>query len=185
LTDVIDFVLEGLEKYLELERELGVRSIECDRSLLKKEAVAPSPVASSSVIPAPTVTTSPPPVVSPQKVYDFVFIHDKPLSTRAIEMMAKIIPAMGYTAETAPIIVAPPIPKARFYIILGRTALQKYMPNVRGEENHWFTSPKGKEILLVKSPEEIVRFQTVSPALDKIKRAMWFALKTVLQKVKL
>ena len=100
-------------------------------------------------------------------------------------MMAKIIPAMGQTPETAPVVVAPPIPNARFFVFLGRAALVKYMPGMRGEENRWLKSPKGKDVLLVKSPEEIVRFTTVTPALKKMKQDMWLALKTVRQRAEL
>ena len=99
--------------------------------------------------------------------------------------MAKIIPAMGQTIETAPIVVAPPIPNARFFVFLGRAALAKYMPGLRGEENKWLKSPKGKDVLLVQSPEEIARFTTVTPVVKQKKREMWLALKTVVQRVNL
>ena len=94
-------------------------------------------------------------------------------------MMSKIIVALGQTSESAPIAVAPPLPKARFYVFLGNRALQKYLPGVRAEENHWFKTPKGLDALFVKSPEDIVRFSTVTPALQKMKQDMWRALKTI------
>ena len=39
---ILSFVLDGLEAYLELERELGVKAIEVDRALL---TAAPAPKA--------------------------------------------------------------------------------------------------------------------------------------------
>ena len=140
--------------------------------------------------PAPKAVSEPPPTAArPSRAtagpFDFIFIADKPLSPRAVEMMAKIIPAMGQTPETAPVVVSPPIPNARFFVFLGRAALAKYMPGLRGEENRWLKSPKGKDVLLVKSPEEIVRFTTVTPALKKMKQEMWLALKTVRQRAQL
>ena len=98
-------------------------------------------------------------------------------------MMSKIVVALGQTAETAPIAVAPPLPKARFYVFLGRRALLKYLPGARAEENHWFKTPKGLDALYVKSPEDIVRYTTVTPALQKMKQDMWRALKTVSQRL--
>lgn len=202
---VLAFVLDGLADYLELERELGVKTVEVDRALLtathapKAEAATPSRAASGAARDArPLAKPAEPPRVGDgasdgrpraetgaKGLLDFVFIADRPLSPKAVEMMAKIVPAMGKTAETAPVVVAPPIPRARFFVFLGRAALAKYMPGLRGEENRWLKSPKGKDVLLVKSPEEIVRFTTVTPALKRMKQEMWLALKTVTQRVQI
>ena len=150
------------------------------------QAATPPPTEAK---PMPAAAKSPPAAALPSRAtagpFDFIFIADKPLSPRAVEMMAKIIPAMGQTPETAPVVVSPPIPNARFFVFLGRAALAKYMPGLRGEENRWLKSPKGKDVLLVKSPEEIVRFTTVTPALKKMKQEMWLALKTVRQRAQL
>lgn len=208
--DILAFVLDGLADYLALERELGVRAIEVDRALLAPgaptvtEGAAKLSVARGAATadrthgtqtthrtekPAPKAVSEPPPTAATapgaKGPFDFIFIADRPLSPRAVEMMAKIIPAMGQTPETAPVVVSPPIPNARFFVFLGRAALAKYMPGLRGEENRWLKSPKGKDVLLVKSPEEIVRFTTVTPALKKMKQEMWLALKTVRQRAQL
>lgn len=208
--DILAFVLDGLADYLELERELGVRAVEVDRALLAPPETAdrthgtqttqgtekPAPNAktgatatrAASAPPTPKAearSEAAPPSRATTGLLDFIFIADKPLSPRATEMMAKVIPAMGQTPETAPVVVAPPIPNARFFVFLGRAALAKYMPGMRGEENRWLKSPKGRDVLLVKSPEEIVRFTTVTPALKKMKQDMWLALKTVRQRAQL
>jgi hypothetical protein len=183
--DVLSFVLNGLEDYLELERELGVRSVEIDRSLLVAEKPANAPAAGAvreTGASRETRVGASPQVASTAGV-PFAFIHVRPLSPRAVEMMSKIIVALGQTTETAPIAVAPPLPKARFYVFLGNRALQKYLPGVRAEENHWFKTPKGLDALFVKSPEDIVRFSTVTPALQKMKQDMWRALKTISQRL--
>ena len=39
--DVVEYILEGLEAALELERELGVRTVECDRAVLAGEVLSP------------------------------------------------------------------------------------------------------------------------------------------------
>lgn len=213
-TDILAFVLDGLADYLELERELGVRTVEIDRALLAPPAKAadagdrargttattadrthgtqtthrtekPAPKAVSEL--PPTAATAPGEKGTTGKgdLLDFVFVADRPLSPKATEMMAKIVLALGKTPETAPVVVSPPIPNARLFVFLGRAALAKYMPGLRGEENRWLRSPKGKDALLVRSPEEIVRFATVTPSLRRMKQEMWLALKTVRQRAQL
>lgn len=199
MSDVLEYVLNGLEQALELERELGVRSVEIDRGLLEGEkclvpsAIVPSavvPRASGATMPAtshqPPATVSPAPATSHQALGtnpSLVFIHDRPLSPGGVEMMAKIVTALGLTVDKAPVVVAPPIPNANIFVFLGFAALKRYMPSVRLEENAWGKSPKGKDVLLVKSPEEILRFATVTPAVKKMKEDMWRSLKAVKQRL--
>lgn len=186
-SNILACVLDGLADYLELERELGVKSVEIDRALL---TAAPAPKAGAGDA-APKDVGSPKAVAGAKGPLDFVFLADRPLSPKAVEMMAKIIPAMGKTSETAPIVIVPPtpdvrkMPNARFFVFLGRAALARCMPGTRGEENRWLKSPGGRDVLLVKSPEEIVRFTTVTPALKRMKQEMWLALKTVMQRVRI
>ena len=209
-SNILAYVLDGLADYLELERERGVKAVEIDRALLM---AAPAPKAGAAAAPpsarAPAESAVPPRAAggagdaapkgdgSPKAEagakgpLDFVFLADRPLSPKAVEMMAKIIPAMGKTSETAPIVIVPPtpdvraMPHARFFVFLGRAALARCMPGTRGEENRWLKSPGGRDVLLVKSPEEIVRFTTVTPALKRMKQEMWLALKTVMQRVRI
>ena len=77
----LEYLLDGLEAELELERELGVRVVELDRSLLAS-------LPHSSTPPLPHSST---PSLS------FAFLHDRPLSPSGIEMMAKIVTAMHET----------------------------------------------------------------------------------------
>ena len=142
--DVVEYILDGLEKALELERELGVRAVECDRGLL-------GTVAGGSACPqaeqrtrsgtdrAPLearVIPSPPSAPSPiarclSPILDLVFLHDRPLAPEGVEMMAKILNALG--KPDAPIIIAPPVPQAKITVVLGGLALKKYFPGMRGE----------------------------------------------------
>ena len=205
-SNILAYVLDGLADYLELERERGVKAVEIYRALLmaapapKAGAAAAPPSAESAVPPraaggagdaAPKGDGSPKAEAGAKGPLDFVFLADRPLSPKAVEMMAKIIPAMGKTSETAPIVIVPPtpdvraMPNARFFVFLGRAALARCMPGTRGEENRWLKSPGGRDVLLVKSPEEIVRFTTVTPALKRMKQEMWLALKTVMQRVRI
>ena len=176
--NVVDYVLDGLEQWLEVERECGVRALEVDRSLLTptvgegtKRAEETSAAKGASVVSRASGA-----------VLDFAFVHDKPLTPAGIEMMAKIVNAMGRTAETAPVIVAPPLPKARAYVVLGALALRKYFPGVKGEPGQWVKSPDGRDVLVTYSPAFILRFPTVTDAVVKMKRDMWSSLKGVMQR---
>ena len=115
-------------------------------------------------------------------MYDFVFLHDRPLPPAGIEMMAKIVNAMGRTAETAPVVVEPPLPRARAYIVLGSYAMKKYFPGMKGEPGNWVKSADGRDVLITYSPMRILRFPTVTDAVMKMKREMWTSLKGVMQK---
>lgn len=198
---VLDYILEGLEAELALERELGVRFVDYDREVLKVEAAAesvseappqepPRNTASPSLglpstasSPTPTPTPQPTPTPSTSAHYDFVFLHHKELSEGGKEMMVKIIGAMGKTIESAPIVTETPIPKAKVYVILGGLALRKFQPKLKGVPGEWLTSERGAEILVTYSPEYILRFKEVTPAIRKIKGDMWLSLKSVLQRI--
>lgn len=105
------------------------------------------------------------------------------LSQEGKEMMRKIVEAMGKTLETAPILWETPIPKAKVYVVLGGLALKKFQPNVKGVPGQWVKSEKGAETLITYSPEYILRFKVVTPAVKQMKQAMWLALKGVLRRI--
>ena len=202
----LDYILDGLEAELALERELGVRSVEIDRALLaplappggssgsreprsssgssEPRSVPPPAAAPQRTTPPPLRPTNPPTLqLSNLSPLDFVFLHDKPLSAKGNEMMAKIIVALGKTSETAPIVVAPPIPAAKVCIVLGGLALRKWFPGRNVSPGQWFTDEKGRDVLVTYTPEYILRFGTVTPALKKIKQDMWNSLKSVLKRI--
>ena len=204
MVDVLGYVLDGLEQWLEVERECGVRTLEVDRSLIAPPGPPAAPIrpaapsrppapaapslsrpssfsspSSSSSPSSPTSPSSPPGVV-----YDFAFVHDGPLAPAGVEMMAKIVNAMGRTADTAPVVVAPPLPPARAYVVLGSMALKRYFPGVRGSPGMWVKSADGKDLLVTYSPAFILRFPVVTDAVKKMKREMWTSLKGVMQRFK-
>ena len=197
----LDYILDGLEAELELERELGVRTIEIDRALLAVQP-APTPVprpapapASTAEVTRPTPASVPrlaaPPIEQSEQsnnpnnrtILPLVFLHDRPLTPQGVEMMAKIIGAMHLTAESAPIVVVPPVPKARIYVVLGGLAMRKYFPEMKGEPGQWLKSPDGKDVLITYSPAYILRFAAVTPAVQKMKQDMWRSLKAVIQRL--
>ena len=203
--DVIEYILDGLEAALELERELGVRTVECDRAVLAGEKKA-EPRLSSKVLSPSGVTggleTKDPrhetragleardarqsavnQTLKPsntQTLLPLAFLHDRPLSEKGVEMMAKILNAMG--KPDAPIVVVPPAPQARVTVVLGGLALRKYFPGMRGEPGQWQKTPEGRDVLVTYSPEYILRFGSVTPAVQKMKKDMWTSLKAVVQR---
>ena len=175
--DVLDFILDGLEKALELERELGVRAVECDRGLLGGETRAGRETRDlrQAAVNRPIEQSS------DRTILPLVFLHDRPLSPADVEMMAKILNALG--KPEAPIVVAPPVPQAKVTVVLGGLALKKYFPGMKGEPGQWQKTPEGRDVLITYSPAYILRFGTVTPAVEKIKQDMWRSLKAVKQRL--
>ena len=96
-------------------------------------------------------------------------------------MMAKIITALGFTADSAPIIVAPPIPKAKIVVVLGGKALMKYYPHLKAEPRPEMIQEPDHRVLVTYSPEYILRYKRIDESLVSIKKKMWKALKGVLK----
>ena len=201
--NALDYILDGLEAALELERELGVRVVECDRSLLTPASRLPSNVSRLSgegletrdvrrETRAGLETRDARPAANNRTIEqsngriipDLAFLQDRPLSPAGIEMMAKIIGAMKRTAENSPIVVEPPMPRAKVLVVLGARALKKYFPEQKAEPGQWFRTPGGRDVLVTYSPEYILRFDTVTPAVQKLKQDMWRSLKAVVQRLK-
>ena len=191
----LEYLLDGLEAELELERELGVRVVELDRALLSSPPSSSTPPISpstrstrstrlqSSTPPLPHSPTDPLPQ-SPTSTLSFAFLHDRPLSPGGIEMMAKIVTAMHETPESAPIVFTGEKPPAKMYVVLGSEAMKKWYPGMRGAPGQWFRGRNGEDVLLTYSPEYLLRFGAATPALMKLKREMWTSLKGVMQRVR-
>ena len=200
--DVVEYILDGLEAALELERELGVRSVEIDRKLLGEARQRVGGVVPNAPQPRKNENsfddgcgaqrTARPTAVQPpvtqtlkhsntQTISDLVFLHDRPLSPKGVEMMAKILNALG--KSDAPIVVTSPAPQAKITVVLGGLALKKYFTGMRGEPGQWQKTPEGRDVLITYSPEYILRFGTVTPAVQKIKQDMWRSLKAVRQRL--
>ena len=198
----MEYVLDGLEAELELERELGVRAVEIDRALLSPPPAAapagragvppPAAAAGRAGVPPPAADIRQPATVpEPQPAnhaplstsLDFVFLHDRPLSPGGIEMMAKIVTAMKKTPESAPIVFNGERPAAKAYVLLGSGALRKWLPGVKGAPGEWVKDQAGKSYLVTYSPEFILRMGPPTPAVKEIKMKMWTSLKGVMQRV--
>lgn len=178
----LDAILDGLEEALALERELGVRVVEMDEPM-------PRPAVAAEARPRQDALPRPEPVRRPaaaatQVRRDFVFLHDRPLSPAGAEMVAKIVRAMGKSESEAPVVLEPPLPPAKVYIVLGGLAMRRFFPEAKGAPGRWIKSKAGQDVLITNSPEYILRFREVTPAVKKIKEDMWRSLKTVLQRIR-
>lgn len=170
-TGKVELILTGVEAALELERELGVRYFECDRSLLLPVSKASEP---ETPVRKKTVATG---------SYDFVFLHDRKLSPGGTEMMDKIADALCKGIVRAPVVTDAPPPPAKAYVVLGSLALKKFFPGLRGAPGQWLESDSGVKVLVSNSPEYILRFGRETEAVKKIKQDMWRSLKTVRQRL--
>lgn len=187
----VDYVLEGLARYLEVARETGVRAFEFDRAFLKELPVrreerpapaAPAPAPAAARAPAsPAVTPASEPASG--RVYDFVFLHHAALDAAGVEMMAKIIGALGRTAETAPVLFTGELPAAKAYVVLGSLALAKWFPGLKGRPGEWLRREDGVPVLVTYSPGRILCFKTVTPAVMEMKRGMWQSIKSVERRI--
>ena len=100
-------------------------------------------------------------------------------------MVSKILPAMGATAESAPLVIQAPLPKAKVYVVFGYGALKKFFPEASGAPGQWLMpSGANAEILITYSPDYILRFGEVNDVVKKFKQEMWKSLKVVMQKVR-
>lgn len=198
MADIVEYILDGLEKALELERELGVGTVEIDRALLADDSARLTVGGNFGVgkinkpdkidrvtgvdkVDRPAAVNQTLKPTTPQTLLPLVFLHDRPLSPGGVEMMAKILTALG--KADAPIVVVPPAPQAKVTVVLGGLALKKYFPGMKGEPGQWQKTPEGRDVLITYSPEYILRFGTVTLAVQKIKQDMWLSLKAVRQRL--
>ena len=196
---VLDYILDGFESALVLERELGARAFECDRSLLlpvetaslhEKPAVQIAPIAAPPLKrpAAPPEVISAPRSVAPEALGGFVFLHDRPLSVNGSAMIAKIFDALkaaypSVISGEVPVCYEGTLPKSAVYVVLGAGALRKWFPEFKASPGMWIKAASGAEILVTYSPEYILRFGEVTPAVQKIKKDMWTSLKAVPQRI--
>lgn len=192
---VLDDIIYGFEKNLELERELGVKVFELDRTLLNplaelstatvqtkietakietEEKLSEIKSAASSVrreIPSHEPLKEP--CRSKEIVYDFIFVHDKPLSQEADGMMDKAIAALGSTREKSPVISAGAVPMSKMYVFLGMQAAKRFMPLASFSLGSVLTSAGGKKFVVTHSPEQVIRFSNIEKVQMRMKKELW------------
>ena len=187
-------ILKAFEQTLELERELGTRTVECDRALL-----APAPV-KAPVVPAASPSTAKPnvaPVVQcpaasvaqPQvREVDFLFMVERPASAAADELLTKMIAAMGYarsqvcvadvTAEAPSAVLSRAYPKCA--VVMGSAALKKVFPGEAVRRGTW-RALNGVPAIATHHPNEVLRLSAQGARSAKLE--VWNVLKLALARL--
>ena len=205
-------ILAGFERALELERELGVKVVELDRSLLvfpPPEAPVPAavaaarsdaPAAGAAPMPAPrpafpsapsAPTASPPSSGAPTS--DLVVVAASPAELQGVagELLVKMLGAIGRDLGSAPVEVAGPdlaqrvlARNPRIVVMLGRDACRALLPSQRVGKGEWVAFG-GAVAAAIPSPAFMLRFYADKPEeLNKLKRDAWNTLKLVRERLK-
>ena len=167
----IEAILSAFEEALELERELGTRTVELDRALLRPEPKAPPPVR----IPPQPLPEAP---ASPQRP-DFAFLLECDPQGPVAELLPKMSEAIGYGSDGVKV----NDPSARVLIVLGSAALQKWLPGVKAIPGQW-VKRGGTPALVTASPTKTYRFHGHDPAkVRALKLRLWADLKAALARL--
>lgn len=194
--DLFDQIIEALE----LERELGTRTVEIDRALL----VAPSRENPPAAIkeravaaekPAPAAALTPP--ATPAKaapapesgnavraamgdVRDFAFFTGKPLTPAGEKLFGKMVAAMGYTLDRVRVNEDAP---AKIIVLMGSDALRAHAPQAKKMRGQWFDIG-GVPAVTTFSPDYILsHFIPDSPEMKTAKGETWSILKSALARL--
>ena len=205
--DIFDQILENLE----LERELGTRTVEMDRALLvpptAEKAVRTEPVSKTSAVPSPvsmpqaermeapasrTAQASPVrpqvadgilPVPKPSDPQcDIVFFTGRPLSSAGMEAMEKTFAAIRKLKGDA-VICLNEERKAKVCVLLGSDALRKRLPDAKAVRGNW-EMVDGVPAVMTFSPDYIFsHFQDGSPRMREAKLVMWNDIKSAVARI--
>lgn len=209
--ETFDEILGAFEQALELERELGTRTVECDRALLTplrpaapavpkpapqvetppptlQTPVPPRPASPSSLPPQPSHPSHPSQPSQPSPLVDFAFIAAQIPQGAAAELLAKMVAAMGYTMTQVTVVAAATAveskPRAKVYVVLGGSdAFRVFAPGQRAALGLW-TEVGGVPTIVTYSPAKILSyFGNDVAGLTKAKRQIWSDLKSALARI--
>ena len=205
--ETFDGLLEAFEEALELERELGTRTVDCDRALLVplRPSPPPAPRPDSPVQHPPSTVQSPtsndPGPTSPDQrptsnvqrppsndLTDFAFIVARAPQGAAAAMLEKMVAAMGYAMDRVAVVEAEKAaaerPRARVYVVLGGSdAFRVFAPGQRAAPGLW-TEVEGVPTIVTYSPARILSyFGGDAAGLTKAKRQIWSDLKSALARI--
>ena len=208
MTD-FDEILGAFEEALELERELGTRTVECDRALLVPMRPAPPPAPRApeagaqpnrageagaqpnrAGVAAPAKPVVPAPPAAPARPgarVDFAFIPLEMPAGAAADLLEKMVAAMGYAMSAVTVVAAGTAvkapPAARVYVVLGSDAFRVFAPGQRAALGLW-TEVAGVHTVVTYSPARILSyFGNDAEGLRKAKLQIWADLKSALARV--
>lgn len=176
--DIFDQILENLE----LERELGTRTVEIDRALLVPPKPAPPPPPPEPAPQPPQAPALKRPVPKPAERgvgCDIAFFTGRSLSAAGLEAMRKTVAAMKRVKADVNVCVNEER-NAKVIVLLGSDALKKRMPQTRPVRGKWITLD-GVPAVMTFSPDFILtHFQDGSPGMNAAKRQMWDDIKSAM-----
>lgn len=196
--DLFDQIIEALE----LERELGTRTVEIDRALLiaparenpppKRVNPLPTPAPKPAAAPAASSVPTPPPVAPAQTVIatahtpqsdirDLAFFTGRPLTPAGEELFNKMIVAIKYTRDR--VYVNDEAANAKVIILMGAEAHRKYAPQVKAVRGKWFELGKASAVTTF-SPDFILsHFIQDSKEMNAAKKEVWEVLKSAVVRI--
>ncbi len=110
---------------------------------------------------------------------DYVYLHHAPLSAAGHDLLAKARAALRRTEQETPLVYEGELPQARYYVVLGKLALQKWFPGYHPVMDRFFTLRDGRRALYLYSPDEIFRYNSASKAVKDMKVTLWGGMKKV------
>lgn len=189
--ETFDGLLEAFEEALELERELGTRTVDCDRALLMPLRPAPPPAPPPPAPRPPSNDQRPTSTVQrplSNDLTDFAFIVAREPQGAAAAMLEKMVAAMGYAMDRVAVVEAEKAaaerPRARVYVVLGGSdAFRVFAPGQRAAPGLW-TEVEGVPTIVTYSPARILSyFGGDAAGLTKAKRQIWSDLKSALARI--
>ena len=203
----VNEILTAFEEALELERELGTRTVEIDRALLRcspapmavpacgasgsreTSSSSGSRVSSGSSSSSATRTSSGSSMSSfPETANDssaagaradFAFLLECEPQGPVAELLPKMSEAIGYGPDGVKV----NDPSARVLIVLGSDALAKWLPGVKARPGQWVMRGE-TPALVTASPTKTYRFFGHDPAkIRALKLRLWADLKAALAKL--
>ena len=191
----LEDILSAFEDALELERELGTRTVEIDRALLRPAEAVVVADKVEKAIPV-TVATNPhgtndasgavgvTDIVegkesSGGQLADFAFLLEGDPAGPVAELLPKMSEAIGYGPDGVRI----NDPSARVLIVLGRDALNKWLPGVLARPGQWVKRGE-TPALVTASPTKTYRFHGNDPAkIHQLKKRLWEDLQAALARL--
>ena len=194
----VNEILTAFEEALELERELGTRTVEIDRALLRcspEAMAAPARGASDSRENSGSSATSGSRASSgssmprlPETVNDssaagaradFAFLLEGEPQGPVAELLPKMSEAIGYGPDGVKV----NDPSARVLIVLGSDAMAKWLPGVKARPGQWVLRGE-TPALVTASPTKTYRFFGHDPAkIRALKLRLWADLKAALARI--
>ena len=191
----LEEILSAFEDALELERELGTRTVEIDRALLRPAEAVVVADKVEKAIPV-TVATNPHGAndasgavgvtdigegkgSSGGQLADFAFLLEGDPAGPVAELLPKMSEAIGYGPDGVRI----NDPSARVLIVLGRDALNKWLPGVLARPGQWVKRGE-TPALVTASPTKTYRFHGNDPAkIHQLKKRLWEDLQAALARL--